>query len=297
MQPDPTSPRPPATAHPGPRRGAARAAALAAVAVALAACATAPLPKAGPYHASDADLTVTRIVHGSVLLDFAGERVLVDPWFYPRGLVNQREPLGLTFRTLPPIHVILVTHGHGDHLDRRALEELPDRGVPVVVRRGLRKRLVRAGYTNVTELDWWEATTIGDVTVHAVPADHPVAENGYVVQRGAVTVYTAGDTRYFGGLRDVARRFRAIDVALLPIGGLRVFGRLTEMRPADAARAAAILRPRRVIPTHYGLAAPPPVYWVPDDPVGAFERALAAVRLPDTHAVVLETGESWHYYR
>ena len=262
----------------------------------LAACAVAPQPKSGPYHPSDAPVTITRIVHGSYLLDLAGVRLLVDPWYYPRGLVNHSEPLGLTFRSLPTIQGILITHRHGDHLDSKALEALSDHDLPVVVRPGLSKAVRSAGYAHVTELEWWQTTKIADLTIHAVPANHTVDENGYVVERLGATVYVAGDTRYFDGMGDIKRRFPTIDVALIPIGGLRFLGVLSHMRPPDAARAVRILQPRRVIPTHYGAAVPLPIYWTARHPVEDFREALDALGQDGSRLVVIAPGESWHYY-
>jgi len=260
----------------------------------LAACTTTPQPKTGPYHPSDAPVSVTRIVHGSYLLDLAGARVLVDPWYFPRGIQRQREPLGLTPRSLPKIHAILITHDHGDHLDTRALAALPDRSAALVGRPGVGEAVAEVGYQRVTELDWWGSVTISGVTIHAVPADHSTDENGYVLQAGGVTVYAAGDTRFFPGFEEIAGRFPAIDVALLPIGGARFFGFRAEMGPRDAARAVAVLDPRRVVPTHYGAAGPPPVYWAVRNPVEKFRQALAAAGLED-RLVILAPGDSWHY--
>lgn len=260
----------------------------------LAACTTTPQPKTGPYHPSDAPVSVTRIVHGSYLLDLAGIRLLVDPWYFPRGFLDQQEPLGLTPRSLPRIHGILITHGHRDHLDTRALAALPDRSVDVVVRPGLRDTVTEIGYERVTELDWWGSIHIAGLLIHAVPADHTTEENGYVVEAGSVTVYAAGDTRFFPGLAEIARRFPPIDVALLPIGGARCLGMRTEMGPRDAARAVALLDAQRVIPTHYGAAGPPPLYWTARRPVERFREELAAAGL-EGRLVVLAPGDSWHY--
>lgn len=262
----------------------------------IAACAIAPQPKTGPYHPSNAPVSVTRIVHGSYLLDFSGVLILVDPWYYPRGIVNQREPLGLTPRSLPTIHGILITHGHGDHLDPKALTVLPNRDIPVLTCRGVGSIVADIGYERTTELAWWETANIEDVTIQAVPANHTTEENGYILEHKGVTVYAAGDTRYFDGIQAIAQHFPAIDVALLPIGGLRIFGFLTQMRPADAVRAVQVLDPQRVIPTHYGITAPPLFYWTARHPVERFRDALQAAGLNGDRLVVLAPGESWHYY-
>lgn len=280
---------------PAPRRRLPWRLAPSAVVLLVTACAIAPQPKTGPYHPSDAPVSVTRIVHASYLLDFSGVRILVDPWYYPRGVVNHREPLGLTPRSLPKLHGIVITHGHGDHLDLKTLALLPDHDIPVITSPGLGATVGDLGYEQVTELEWWETTRIGDLVIQAVPVDHPGKENGYVLEHEGVTIYAAGDTRYFEGLEAIARHFPTIHVALLPIGGLRILGFLTEMRPIDAARAVRLLAPQRVIPTHYGRIAPRPFYWTTRQPVERFRDALRADGNHD-RLVVLAPGQSWHYY-
>jgi len=62
----------------------------------IAACSAVPLPRRSGYHASDADLTVTPIAHGALILDLHGVRLLVDPWFHSGFIVRHADPLGLT---------------------------------------------------------------------------------------------------------------------------------------------------------------------------------------------------------
>ncbi|HJQ84575.1 MAG TPA: hypothetical protein VKA21_10890, partial [Candidatus Binatia bacterium] len=66
-------------------------------------CSAVPVPKRSAYHASDADLTVTRIAHAAVIVDFGGTRLLVDPWFHSGFVVRQSEPLGLMPDGLPRV--------------------------------------------------------------------------------------------------------------------------------------------------------------------------------------------------
>src|SRR5439155_444949 len=120
------------------------------------------------------------------------------------------------------------------------------------------------GFQRVTDLGWWDRTRVGDIDVTAVPARHGVPENGYVLAAGGVTVYVAGDTRYFDELVDVATVFPALDAAVLPVGGLRLLGFPREMGPGDASRAAAALGARRLVemvdngPTGEPVARRPP---------------------------------------
>jgi len=106
---------------------------------------------------------------------------------------------------------------------------------------------------NVTVLDTWEAATIGPLSVTAVPALHGVPEVGYVLQASGFTVYFAGDTLLIPELSDIADRFPNIDVALLPINGLKIFGDQVVMNPIEAAQLCEVLQPRVAIPTHYAF--------------------------------------------
>jgi L-ascorbate metabolism protein UlaG (beta-lactamase superfamily) len=263
----------------------------------LAACTGIPLPREGTYHPSDADLSVTRILHGSLVLEAAKTRLLVDPWFHSKLATRQAEPLGLTPDRLPDVAAVLITHRHAGHFDPAALEELAKKTPRAIAPPSVADALRALGFREVTPLDWWQHTTVGTLTVTAVPANHRVPENGYVVAAGRVRAYLAGDTRWFDGLVDVATAFPEVDVALLPVGGERMLGLRRTMGPEEAARAAALLKPRRVIPIAYGVSGGFPFVWYAKDPVGRFREAAKAEGVAAERIVVLEPGESWHYYR
>ena len=263
----------------------------------VAGCAAVPLPRRSAYHPSDADLSVTRIVHGSVILEMHGTRVVVDPWFDSGWVVRQQEPLGLTPDGLPSLAAVLVTHRHRDHFDADALRRLAATVPEVVARPELHARLVSLGFQRVTDLGWWGQTRVGDIDVTAVPARHGVPENGYVLAAGGVTAYVAGDTRYYDELVDVATVFPALDAAVLPVGGLRLLGFPREMGPGDAARAATVLGARRLIPMGYGEDGGFPLRWHTARPVERFVKACAERGIERQRIVVLEPGESWHYYK
>jgi L-ascorbate metabolism protein UlaG (beta-lactamase superfamily) len=263
----------------------------------LAGCAGLPLPREGTYHASDADLALTRIVHGSLVVEMGGTRLLVDPWFHSGLLTRQTEPLGLTPEHLPPAATVLITHRHAGHYDRDALVEIA-RTTPRAIAPPLLADAMRAlGFADVTPLDWWDHTTVGPVRVTAVPASHNTRENGYVLATDRVRTYLAGDTRWFDGLVDVATAFPDLDVACLPIGGERLMGLRRTMDPEEAVQAAALLKPRRVVPIAYGAAGGFPLVWYADDPVDRFRKAAKTAGIPAERVVVLEPGESWHYFR
>ena len=270
--------------------------AMLAVVVALG-CSPVPVPRRSSYHASDADLGVTRIAHGSVILEMRGTRLVVDPWFHSGFIIRQREPLGLTPDGLPSVAAVLLTHRHADRFDPDALRELAATVPTVVAPAALHARLVKLGFRDVVDLGWWDRADIAGLSVTAVPARHSVPENGYVIEAGGVQVYVAGDTRWFPELVDVATRFPHLDAALLPIGGERLLGFRREMDPAEAARAAALLDPRRIVPIGYGKRSAFPFVWHARHPTERFVEECKKRGIEKERIVVLEPGESWHYYR
>ena len=202
-------------------------------------------------------VTLTRIAHSSVLIDFAGYRILTDPWFSERFGYHHGEPYGITLENLPQLAGVVVSHGHYDHYDMKAFRAYPDKQVAIAVKRGIGKTARDNGFSNVIEMDPWETTTFGPITVTAVPGKHGVPEITYVLQASDATVYFGGDTLLIPELNEIGLRFPNIDAALLAINGLRIRpagNRQVVMDPENAAELCRILRPRYAVPIHYAFS-------------------------------------------
>lgn len=240
-------------------------------------------------------LTITRVVHASVLIDFAGQSILTDPWFTERTGYRRAESLGVQLAQLPRLSGVVVSHPHGDHDDLGALATSLPKDVPIAVKRGTAQKARRAGFSQVSELDPWETAHLGAVTVIAAPAKHGVPENTYLLQAAGFTVYFGGDSLLIPALGEIAERFPQIDVALLPINGLTIrplLNRQVVMNAREAARLCAMLRPRVAIPMHYGFRAGRAFDWLLSYP-GTPEQFQAAVAevAPHIQVYALSPGE------
>ena len=203
-------------------------------------------------------IKMTRVGHACVLFDFDGTRILTDPWFSEKTGYHPGEGPGITLPNLPRLDAVVVSHGHYDHYDMKAFSAYPDHSVPLFVKRDTAATARRAGFSNVTELNWWDGAEVGEVRIVTAPAKHGVPENTYVFECASGVVYFAADTLLIPELDEVGRRFPAIDLMLVATNGLRVkpmLNRKMVMDADDAARLCAQLRPRTVVPMHYAFEA------------------------------------------
>ncbi|MGA2613495.1 MAG: MBL fold metallo-hydrolase [Spirochaetia bacterium] len=158
-----------------------------------------------------------------------GSRIFIDPFRVPS--------------SAGPATLILVTHPHPDHYDKRAIAGLRGLGTMVVLPMSCAEPGQRAIAPGQTE-------TIGGVKITGVPSYnvakrfHPKSGSwlGYIVEVDGVRIYHAGDTDplpEMSGLRP--------DIALLPVGGM-----LT-MNWKAAAAVSRTLGATLAIPMHFNM--------------------------------------------
>ncbi len=205
-------------------------------------------------------LTIDFLGHSATVIELDGLRVLTDPATRARiGPLRRVVPVP-DRRRLAGIDVVLVSHLHWDHLDLPSLRELGS-SVPIVAPDGSGSWLRAAGFDDVHELRPDGMIEIGGVRIHGVPARHsgfrpplgPTAGTLGFVLRGSQAVYFAGDTDLFPEMADLAD---TVDLALLPVWGWGpLLGRGRHLDPLRAAEALRVIRPRAVVPIHWGT------YW------------------------------------
>jgi L-ascorbate metabolism protein UlaG (beta-lactamase superfamily) len=240
-------------------------------------------------------LTVTRIAHSCHLIQIGDKTILTDPWFSEKVFYHPGEPVALQPEALPHLDAVVISHEHYDHCDLRAFGRYPDHGVPLIVAGPVAAKARKAGFTNVTPLEPWQSTRVGDITFDAAPGLHGVYEVTYVIQAGGRSVYFAGDTLLIPDLLTLGERYGTFDLALLPINGLtiRVAGnKQVAMNADDAAELTAALRPKLVVPQHYaftGGAVGDRLILRSDKDPGLFVDAVKRVS-PAVPVAVIDTG-------
>ncbi|AWM88790.1 MBL fold metallo-hydrolase [Microvirga sp. 17 mud 1-3] len=260
------------------------------------------------------DLRVVLIGHASFLIQAAGLNILVDPVFAERASPvpfagpKRVNPPGIAFADLPPVHTVLITHNHYDHLDLAALGHLWQEHRPRILAPLGNDTIIRAVHPDipVATLDWGEAMELGPgITAHATPSRHWSARNtrdrrmalwcAYVLTTPAGTIYHVGDTGFGDGriFRDVRARFGPPRLANLPIGAYepRWFMKPQHMNPEEAVEALRLLEAEQALGHHWGTFRLTDEGV--DDPPRALAEALAAAGIPAERFRPLRPGEAW----
>jgi L-ascorbate metabolism protein UlaG (beta-lactamase superfamily) len=194
--------------------------------------------------------------------------------------------------------LVLISHLHLDHLDLPSLRRVPA-ATPVVVPRGAAGWASKGGSENIHELGVGETVAIGEVQVTGVRAVHdgyrnfhfgrPIEALGYLIACGGRTVYFAGDTDLFPQMAELP----AIDLALLPVWGWGLSVGKGHLDPERAARALEMIRPRVVVPIHWGTFFPVGLRLLRPEPLRQPPRELARLAAqvaPDVEVRILEPG-------
>lgn len=205
-------------------------------------------------------MQITYHGHSVVKIVTGGKTILIDPFINGNGLTD------LKVENEAP-DVILLTHGHNDHVGD-TLELAKKKNALVVAPNELADYLGWQG-ANVHNMHIGGAHQFDFGKVKYTLAFHGssfVTEDQQIIYTGmpggilftaeGKTIYHAGDTALFGDMKLIGER-HSIDVAFLPIGDNFTMG------PEDAAYAAELLNPKVVVPIHYNTF--PPIQQNPND--------------------------------
>jgi N-acyl-phosphatidylethanolamine-hydrolysing phospholipase D len=256
----------------------------------------------------DPDRTqITWIGHSTFLIQIDGVNILTDPIFNNRsspfsfGGIKRLVPPGLDLQDLPPIHVVIISHNHYDHLDRHTLERLGDKPA-YFVPLGLARWLKREKIENVVELDWWQTSSSTGLKLNSVPVQHfsgrtPFDRNktlwsGWIIEGKTGKVFFAGDTGYSPVFKEIAGRFGPMRISIIPIGAYRPrwFMKPVHVDPPEAVRIHLDMNSRQSIASHWGT------FKLSDEPIAEppryLEKALRDAGLDEKTFVVMRFGET-----
>lgn len=265
-----------------------------------------------PAQVGDDKIRLSFVGHASWLIQTADLNILFDPVWSERaspfsfaGPKRHNVP-GIAFEALPQIDIVLVSHGHYDHLDLATLSKLAKAFAPRVIT-PLGNDLTMLGADSkirAEAFDWHDRVPFSDkVAVTLVPTRHWTARGmfdrnkalwaSFVLETPAGKLYIVGDSGYGSGahFRRVAEAHGPIKLAILPIGAYepRWFMQDQHMNPEDAVKALADCGAERALASHHGT------FQLTDEaidaPATALGVALDAAGIPREKFAVLKPGQ------
>jgi L-ascorbate metabolism protein UlaG (beta-lactamase superfamily) len=187
---------------------------------------------------SNGDLKITFIGHGTLIFDFNGKVIHIDPY----GKLAD-------YSILPKADIILITHEHNDHFDLAAIKILQTKKTELVFTETCAQKI-----SGGMVMKNGEVQTVQGIKIEAMPAYNIVHKrdngqpfhpkgvgNGYILTFGDKRVYVAGDTENIPEMKTI----QGVDVAFLPMNLPYT------MTPEMVADAAKVFKPKILYPYHY----------------------------------------------
>lgn len=188
---------------------------------------------------SEGNLIITFVAHGTLMFEYNNKVIHIDP-------VSRYAD----YSKMPKADLILVTHHHGDHLDKAAIDLIKKENTDIVL-----TKLCMDKIEEGTVLKNWEEKNFKGFDIKAVSAYNIVHMrdngepfhakgmcNGYVISFGDKEVYVAGDTENIPEMKKIS----GVDIAFIPMNLPYT------MTPEMAADAVKMVNPKILYPYHFG---------------------------------------------
>ena len=255
--------------------------------------------------------TLTWIGHASFLLQIDGVNILTDPHLTKRASPvsfagpGRTTPPGLEIKELPIIDIIVISHNHYDHLDKKTLKQIikqQKNNQPLILVPLKLKELIEGfGATNVKELGWWDNVKFKKLVIHSVPVQHWSNRSfntnktlwcGWVFEKSDYKTFFCGDTGYSKDFLSIQKKFGYMDLSLLPIGAYapRWFMKDHHCNVEEAIQIHKDIQSKKSIAMHWGT------FQLTDEPMDEPPKLLKSLssenNLSSEEFIVMQHGET-----
>jgi len=214
------------------------------------------------------DNTLYRLGHSTVLMKLEGEFWITDPVFCERASPVQwagpkrfhKPPI--TIAELPDLKGVILSHDHYDHLDKSAVKALARKTQHFYTPLGVGDLLATWGIakTKITQLDWWQSVTVGEMELVSTPAQHfsgrgphdrfATLWTSWVILTPQRRIFFSGDTGYFSGFKTIGEKYGPFDITLVETGAYDKGWPDVHMLPEHTVQAHIDLQGRCLLPIH-----------------------------------------------
>lgn len=210
----------------------------------------------------------TWLGHASFLFQLGGKIIITDPVLFDIWPLKRYTELPCSSQELTGIDIILLSHNHRDHADKRSMTHLTKLNPNAVIFTGLGIANLLKGWgikNEIVEAGWYqEYPKINDgLTIQYLPAKHwnrrflhdlnQMLWGSFMIHYNEKCIYFGGDSGLGSHFEEIGKMFD-IDIAFLGIGAYEPiwFMNTSHTSPKDALQAKEELKADYLIPMHYG---------------------------------------------
>jgi len=252
-------------------------------------------------------LTVNWLGHSSVMVEFDGYRLLIDPVFSERASPFSfigpkrfhRPPIALD--QVRAVDAVIVSHNHYDHFDEPTIRYLAAQGSAIFVPLGVGERLKSWDIpaAQIHSLEWWQERTIRDLKIVATPTRHYSGRGLFDYKEThwaswsmigpGHRVFYSGDSGYSKLFRRVGEQLGPFDLTVIKVGSYGPDQAWLDihMTPENAVRVHGEVNGARMLPVHWATFNLAYHDW--DEPI---RRTVAAAAATGAVLVTPRIGET-----
>ena len=251
------------------------------------------------------------IGHATFLIKLGDTTIITDPvfeknmgplFFGPKRYVDP----AIDLSELPEVNLFLLTHNHYDHLSTRTIQRFPFKKAKVLAPLRLGKYFTKNGYSDVSEMDWYDVMNYKDLKITFVPAVHwskrslwdtnKTLWGSFLIEYKDKKILFACDTGYGNIYKKLGEKFGPIDLTLINIGAYNFYPMsprkdksIYHTNPEEALNIGQDLKSKKVLGMHWGtvLLSLEPIL----DPPKRFKDSAEKFGYAKNEAIIFKIGQ------
>jgi len=231
------------------------------------------LPLKAPYftgNTTDGELFFTWFGHSSLLIQMGGKNILFDPVFSNRSSPVQFAgpkrftPPPCSIADLPEIDILIISHDHYDHLDKKTIKKLDSKVKKYVCPLGVERRLKKFGVDTdkITNMAWWEEIQLEGIDIACTPARHFSGRTlsdrfetlwaSWVLSDGKYRIFESGDSGWDDHFQRIGAKYGSFDLVFIEAGQYDTRWPSVHMKPEESFEAVKAVEAKHAVPIHWG---------------------------------------------
>ena len=214
------------------------------------------------------------IGHATFLIKLGNTTIITDPvfeknmgplFFGPKRYVDP----AINLKELPEVNLFLLTHNHYDHLSTRTIQRFPYKKAKVLTPLKLGKYFTKNGFSNVTEMDWYDDINYNNLKITFLPAVHwskrslwdtnKTLWGSFLIEYKNRKIFFACDTGYGKIYKEIGKKYGPIDLTFINIGAYNFYPMsprkdrsIYHTNPEEALNIGKDLQSKKVLGMHWG---------------------------------------------